>query len=201
MRAKLTIVALAAAGVAAFGVGTVFSGEGQEAPPATPPIPPSPPAELKALEAFIGQWRSTYEFLPAFMGQPGTGTGSGVCEWVLDGWFVMSKFRGTSTMGGFESMGMMTYDPFEKVYRSFHFSSHGDAETATMTHDPQNNTWTMAYESRDAVTSKPAKNRVVMRFDTPDKLDWEWAGQREGETEFTVWMKGSDARVGEPQKR
>ena len=41
MRAKLTIVALVAVGMAAFGVGTVFSGEGQEAPPATPPAPPS----------------------------------------------------------------------------------------------------------------------------------------------------------------
>ena len=183
--------------MATFGAGRVLSGEEQEAAPQEPPAAPRPPAEIKALDAFIGPWRSTYEFMPAMMGQAGTGTGTGTgsYNWMLNGWFVMSKFQGTSTMGDYEMIGMMTFDPSSKAYRAFHFSDHGECDEATMTYEPEARTWTMTSEGRDFETGKPMKNRTVMRFVTPDRLEWERSGQREGETEFTAFMKGTDTRM------
>jgi hypothetical protein len=190
-----------AACATAFCVGTVVSGQSQEPPEGTPPGPPPPPAEIKALSAFVGEWRSAYEFMPAFMGQAGTGTGHTTCEWVLDGWYVMSKFEGTSTMGGYEAIGMMTYNPARKTYRSFHFSDHGDSDVADMTYEPESKTWTMSSEGPDPMTGKVMKNRNVMRFISPDQLEWEWSGQREGESGFAVFMKGTDTRVSPPQRK
>jgi hypothetical protein len=68
-------VVLAAFGVAAFWAGTAMSGQGEETgKPAVPEAPP-PPAQLENLEAFVGQWRGAYEFMPAMFGESGKGTG------------------------------------------------------------------------------------------------------------------------------
>ncbi|HUU85922.1 MAG TPA: DUF1579 family protein [Phycisphaerae bacterium] len=201
MKPKLTTLALVAVGVVAFAVGTVFSGEGQETPPATPPGPPPPPAELKALDGFVGQWQSEYEFMPEWMGQPGNGTGTTSCQWVLNGWFVMSKFHGSGTMGDYDSIGMMTYDPADKTYRTHSFDGFGQASIADMAYDPQNKAWTITSEEPDAMTGQPLKTRTTLRFVTPDKLEWEYAAQRQGEPEFTVFMKGKDTRISQPTKK
>jgi hypothetical protein len=194
MQKRITVSLLVIMGVVAFLAGAAFSGPSEEGKKPEMPQAPPPPPELKALDAFAGQWRSNFEFLPVMMGEPGSGTGMTKCEWVLDGWFVMSKFKGTSSYGPYEAIGMMTYDPMEKTYKSYHFSNHGESGVATMSHDPAAKTWTLVADAKD-MAGKPAKHKTVMRFVSDEKMEWEWSQQSQGATDFTVMMKGTDERM------
>lgn len=194
MRSKYAIAALVVVTVSGFLAGAVFSGEGEEKGEARPPQPPPPPAELKALDAFVGQWRSTYEFMPTMFGEAGEGAGRGTCQWVLDHRFVMSKGEGTGSFGDYEWIGLMTYDPMMRTYRSFEFNNYGECTVGTMTYDADTRTWTAVSDGYD-MSGRPAKNKVTMRFVGKDKLEWNWFLKSEGETEFIQMMKGADSRV------
>lgn len=194
MRSKYAIAALVVVTVTGFLAGAVFSGEGEEKGKAGPPQPPPPPAELKALDAFVGQWRSTYEFTPAMFGEAGKGTGVTNAEWVLNGRFVMSRFKGSSSLGDYEWIGMMTYDPMTRTYRSFEFGCYGECTVGTMTYDADTKAWTTVSDGFD-MSGRPAKNKVTMHFIGKDKLEWSWFLKSEGETEFVQMMKGTDSRI------
>ena len=194
MKSKLLVVVAIGIGVTAFLAGTALSGEGdQEKQAAIPEMPPPP--QLKALEAFVGDWRYNFEHLPAMFGEPGKGSGMGHAEWVLDGWFVMSKTSSTGSFGSYKDIWLATYDPWMQTYRSFMFDNHGSCDTATMSYEPETKTWTMGYEGFDFMAGKPAKNKNTMRFVTPDKVEWQWHQKTEGETEFKLMMRGTDTRV------
>ena len=79
MKNKIVVITGFAVGVTAFLAGTALSGEGEKDKQAKMPEPPPPPAELKALNAFVGQWRGTYEHLPAMFGEAATGIFSVIC--------------------------------------------------------------------------------------------------------------------------
>jgi hypothetical protein len=193
---KIFVVALLAAiGVTAFWAGSAVSGQEEEAKKPEIPMPPPKPAELKALDAFVGDWKSEFEFLPAMFGSPGKGMGKFHCEWVLDGWFLMGKGSATSTFGPHESIWLATYDPKMGKYRSFSFESYGQTEIATMTYDAATETWTTTSEGMDYQTGKPTDNKFTMRFVEKDKLEYEWQQKVQGQTEFTPMMKGTDTRV------
>lgn len=195
---RMFIVALVAAiGVTAFWAGSAVSSQ-EEVPkkPEMPmPMPPPKPAELKALDAFVGEWQSEFEFLPAMFGTPGKGAGKFHCKWVLDNWFIMGKGSSTSTYGPHESIWIATYDPKMGKYRSFSFDSHGESEVATMAYDPATQTWTTMSEGMTLMTGKPAENKFTMRFVEKDKLEFEWLQKAEGETDFAPLMKGTDTRM------
>lgn len=194
MKGKYLFVALLIVGAVGFLTGTVFSGEGDDQEAAPPPQAPPPPPELKALEPFVGQWGSSFEFLPAMFGQPGEGTGRGTSEWVLDNRFVLSRGRASSSFGDHEWIGLMTYDPMMKAYRSFSFDSHGMCDIATMAYDASSGTWTTLADGYD-MNGKPAQSQATMRFVSRDKMEWEWSIKPEGGTEFVVMMKGTDSRM------
>jgi hypothetical protein len=195
MKNMLAITIVVAFGLTAFVAGTAVSGEGQEEKKVQMPQMPAPPPQLKALDAFVGEWRGVYEHLPAMMGQPGTGTGKFQSEWVLDGWYLMGKGVSTGTFGAHEMVWLATYDPKMQAYRSFSFDNHGNTTIAEMAYQPASRTWIETSEGIDFKTGKPAKNKSTMRFVGKDKLEWEWLQKVEGATEFTLMMKGTDTRV------
>jgi hypothetical protein len=195
MKKIFVIGLLAAIGVTAFWAGAVVSGQEEEPKKQKMPTPPPKPPELKALGAFVGEWKSEFEFLPAMFGEPGNGTGKFRCEWVLDDWFIMGKGTSTSTHGPYDSIWLATYDSKMGKYRSFSFTSNGHCGIATMTYDPKTQTWTTASEGTDMKSGKPAENKTTMRFASKDTVEWEWHQKVEGETEFTLMMRGTDMRV------
>jgi hypothetical protein len=195
MRKIFVVALLAAIGVTAFWAGSVVSGQEEETKKLPMPMPPTKPAEIKALDAFVGEWKSEFEFLPAMFGAPGNGTSEFHCEWVLDDWFVMGKQSSASTYGPYDSVWLATYDPKMGKYRSFTFTSSGACGIATMTYDPETHTWTAVSESTNMTSGKPAENKTTMRFAGKDKVEWEWHQRVEGQTEFTLMMKGTDTRV------
>src|SRR5207244_805764 len=92
------------------------------APAAVPPLP----AELKVLERYVGAWEGTSTIKPGpWTPQEVQGKGSAVFKWALGGRFL--QIDATSSDG--QALGMMTYDPARKEFRSWQFhSAHGASE-------------------------------------------------------------------------
>ena len=196
MKNKSVVVLTVVLGVMAFVAGTAISGEGVEEKQAGQDMaPPPPPAQLKALEAFVGEWRGEYEHLPAMFGESAMGTGRGKTDWVLDGWFVKSEGIGTSSFGTHKSIWLATYDPKTRSYRSFSFDNFGTVDIGTLTHDPKTGTWTALSDGVDIKTGQPNENKFTMHFVNNDKMEWQWFAKGQGETEYTMLMKGTDTRV------
>lgn len=195
MKKAFAVTTVVVFGLTAFVAGTAVSGEGQDEKKAGMPEIQPPPPQLKALGAFAGDWQSAYEHLPAMFGEPGRGTGKFHCEWALDDWFLMGEGTSTSSFGPHKFVWMVTYDSKMPAYRSCSFDNHGMCTIATMTYQPETKTWIETSDGINFVSGKPAKNRTTMRFVSKDKLEWEWHQKVEGETEFTLMMKGTDTRV------
>lgn len=196
MKSKFSVIVLVVVGVTAFLAGVAFSGEGdQEKPETKVAEAPPPPKELEALEAFAGGWKSVVEFLPAMLGQAGKGASHSTSEWVLDHRFLMTMGTTISSFGTYEHISLMTYDPMMKSYRSFTFDNQGMYDVATVTHEPDTNTWTMISEGFEIMSGKPARNKTTIRVIGDDKIEWEWSQKPEGSTEFKLLMKGTDKRV------
>ena len=181
MNRKVMLTALVVLGVTALWAGVAVSGQEEEkqAAPSAMPLMPPPPPQLRALNDFIGQWKGTYEFLPAMMGQPGQGTGVSDYEWVLDGRFVMIKMKGTGSFGDYEMITMMTYDVTARTYRSYGFDNMGMVDIADGAYDAGAKTWTFTSDSMDMM-GKPAKSKYVTRLAGPDKMEWQWSQKSEG---------------------
>ena len=193
MKKSVVVTMAAVICVTAFLAGRAVSGQGEE----KAKMREMPPPQLKALDAFAGEWRGAYEHLPAMFGEPGTGTGKFHCEWVLDDWFLMGRGTSTSSLGTHQLVWMATYDCRMQAYRSFSFDNHGECTVATMTYEPETKTWIEHSDGVHFMSGKPAKNKSTMRFVGKDKLEWEWHQKIEGETEFKLMMKGADTRVSE----
>ena len=71
MKKSVVVTMAAVICVTAFLAGRAVSGQGEE----KAKMREMPPPQLKALDAFAGEWRGAYEHLPAMFGEPGTGTG------------------------------------------------------------------------------------------------------------------------------
>jgi hypothetical protein len=195
MRKIFVVALLAAIGVTAFWAGSAVSGQEEEAKKPQMPMMPPKPAELKALDVFVGDWKSEFEFLPAMMGSPGKGMGKFHCDWVLDGWFIMGKGMATSNLGPHESIWIATYNPKMQKYQSYSFESHGENTVTPMTYDPATQTWMTVSQGTDMKSGKPAEDKMTMKFTSKDTLEWEWLQKVEGAEEYTLMMKGTDTRV------
>lgn len=196
MKNTFVVVAAVVLGVTAFLAGTAISSQGVEEKKVGPPMAmPPPPPQLKALDAFVGDWRGEYEHLPAMFGEATPGTGRGKTEWVLDGRFVMGEGTGTSSYGTHKAIWLMTYDPKMQSYRSFSFDNFGTCEIATATHDPKDRTWTFLSDGYHFASGEPCKYKYTMRFVSDDKMEWHWYAKAEGETDFELLMRGTDTRV------
>jgi len=200
MKRKGLFALLALVAVVGFMTGQVLSGEEDPKAEGGPPggaemQPPTPPAQMKAFEPFVGEWTSTCEFLPAMFGTPGAGKGTESSKWVLDGWCMMSHGTGTSDFGPHEWYGMATFDLKDNQFKWYMFDSHGTVEVATGEYDSHANSWTLMSDAMD-MTGKPAKSKSVLKFVGKDKYEWEWSLKPEGAADFTLWMKGTNTRVG-----
>ena len=193
MKKNVLILSIAVGlGVTAFLAGTAVSGEAEEMKAKMAEMPPPP--QLTALDAFVGEWRSAYEHLPAMFGEPGKGIGDFHCKWVLDNRFLMGELTSNSSFGTYQFVWMATYDPTMQSYRSFGFDNHGTCNVATMVYQPESKTWIEVSDGFD-MAGKPAKNKTTMRFAGKDKLEWEWYQKTEREAEFKLLMRGTDTRV------
>ena len=100
--------------------------------------PPPRPAELDRLDMFVGSWEGTAEIMMPGADEAMTSTGKNEATWELDKRFLVSKLNlDMGEHGTMEGLEVWTWDNKAKTYRTWWFSSMGDAAQATARYDEE----------------------------------------------------------------
>ena len=125
------------------------------------------PVELKVLDRMIGEWNLVHIQKPAAWTPDGGRTTSKIeRQWILDGRFVMET---AIISDGRENMSLFGFDPQNKVYRGWWFSSDGNRNTPTGSWDEQSQTMSFVTDLDDGI-----KIRSSGRFADPNQEVWEF---------------------------
>jgi hypothetical protein len=125
---------------------------------------PEPTPEHKKLSAFVGTWKDEAEMKPGPLGPGGRMSLTETCEWFTGGFSIVCHTETFAGVGNLKTLTVLTYDPDEKVYRSYEFNSIGQCNSAKGTVD--GDTWTFNSESKRG--AKPIKNRFTIKLSSPD---------------------------------
>jgi hypothetical protein len=108
--------------------------------------PPPRAAELDKLDEFVGKWELTCDCTMKGSDQPMKCTGTSTATWQCDKRVVVE--HGEFKMGDekFTGMGVYTWDPDDKVYRTWWFESSGRVQEGTMSYDEASRAWHMKSE-------------------------------------------------------
>lgn len=124
--------------------------------------------QLALLDRRVGTWDTKTKIKPCLW-VPGGAESTGVetIRWILGG--QMLEFR-QRTANSAESLGLMTYDAREKVYRSWHFDSQGNLPRADSIGrwDEASQTWTIEQDQKDEFRSV-----VRLKMVGEDKVEWQ----------------------------
>jgi len=97
------------------------------------PQMPKPGPEHQRLHYYVGNWQTEWETLPG----PMTGAGGKVTvtthSEMLGDFFLVSHREGRGPKGSGKEIGIMGYDPEQKVYTYENFDNDGDVGRATAT--------------------------------------------------------------------
>jgi hypothetical protein len=134
----------------------------------------------KRLEPMVGKWDAVVK---VYMGGPDApaseSKGEAESEWILGGRFVLSKYKGTVSMGGppmpFEGTGMLGYDNYRQMYVGNWADSMGTPMLFMTGAASQDGTTVTMYGEMDEPTMKIIGRMVkyVTRFIDKDKYVWE----------------------------
>jgi hypothetical protein len=112
----MRVRAIGTVAILALAFGFVLgSGFGKDEMDGGMPPPQKPGAEHKALQAWVGTWKTTVT-----MGANKT-PGSAEFSWALDGHFLKQDFKS----GPFQGLGLMGYDPQTEEYFDVWFDNQG----------------------------------------------------------------------------
>jgi hypothetical protein len=126
--------------------------------------PPQPSLANKKLGVFVGTWKDEAEMKPGPFGPGGKMSLTETCEWFIGGFSVVCHTDTTGFMGDLKTLTILTYDPEEKVYRIYEFSSMGRSNAAKGTVD--GDTWMFDGESK--MGGKVIKSRSTIKLPSPD---------------------------------
>lgn len=154
---------------------------------------PQRPAELDKLDAFAGEWESTAEMKITGLDEVIAGRGEGTTTWECDGWVLVE--RGEFEMGELGKMygiGIYTWDPKAKVYRTWWFDSYGSRAAGKIRYDESKNRWRIKARSRGAWGDQVSEGTID--FVDENTMEWTWT-EWDGLKLFkTVEMTGTSKR-------
>jgi len=127
--------------------------------------PPKPTAEHKRLGYFVGTWHSEGEMKPGPMGPGGKMSGTDKCSWYEGGFAVVCYGDGKMPTGPMKSIGILSYNPEEKVYTYTGVDSSGMAMTTVPRGTLQGDTWT--YNDESMMGGQKMKSRVIIKELSP----------------------------------
>jgi hypothetical protein len=130
---------------------------------APPPIKPGP--EHQRLGYFVGKWTGEGEMKPGPMGPGGRMTSTDTCEWFDGGFAVVCRSDGKSPMGAMKSIGILGYNPEQKVYTYYGVDNTAMTMTTVPKGTVQGDTWT--YTDEGMMGGKPYKSRVTIKEVSP----------------------------------
>jgi hypothetical protein len=131
------------------------------------------PAELDKLSMFEGRWVGTGEAKIAGLEEVLPVKGTWQAGWECDGWYLVSREEvETGESGTTKGLGIWTWDPARKKYRTWWFGSDGAGVAATTTHDEATATWILKFKSHGPSGSTVGRGCVKMVDD--DTMEWSW---------------------------
>jgi hypothetical protein len=152
--------------------------------------PPSP--EQKVLDKWLGSWRARYnvpksEWTP----EERTGTAELTASRVIGGQFVQENAEHSDKTS---ARSIMTYDAQKKCYRSWWFSSTGQAAESTGKWDADAKTMVWSSVGEPSFTTT-----VRHHFVDEDHIEWDVV-VKDGSGKVLFRMDGKNVRVKQPKK-
>ena len=152
------------------------------------PHMPQPAPELKKLDYFVGAWKADAEMKSSPYGPGGKITSTDQVEWMQGNFFLLIHSHFNSSMGSGTELGVMGYDPANKVYTYNSFNSGGEREAATGT--LEGDTWTW----NSGETPSPfGKWRFTQKMLSPTSYAMKFETSQNGTTWSTA-MEGKATR-------
>jgi hypothetical protein len=163
MLAALTLASAAGAQVAAA--------QGQE---------PKPGPEHKRLAFYVGKWSTEGEVKSGPMGPGGTMKSTDTCEWFEGRFSVVCRYEGTGPTGPSKGIGILGYNPEEKVYTYYGVDNSSMNMASVPKGTVTGDTWT--YTDEGTMGGKKFKTRVTIKEVSPTQQS------------FRMEMQGPDGR-------
>jgi hypothetical protein len=127
--------------------------------------PTKPGPEHKRLGYFVGKWKTEGEMKPGPMGPGGKMTSTDTCEWFEGNYSVVCRYEGTGPMGPSKAMGIIGYNPEEKVYTYYAVDNSSMNMASVPKGTVKGNTWT--YTDEGTMGGKKFKSRVIIKEVSP----------------------------------
>ncbi len=157
---------------------------------------PRPGPEVKKLAYFVGTWTSTGDMKENPFGMPaGKFTGTSKCEWFTGGYQVVCHDTGKSPMGTTHGMGILSYDPNEKMYSYYGFDSTGMAEGSKGKVDGNN--W--VFTNDGTMGGKAYHGRYSMDTSSPGSYTFKYETSEDGQT-WSTMMEGKATKAAAAKK-
>jgi Protein of unknown function (DUF1579) len=132
--------------------------------------PPKPTPEHERLAFFVGKWTAQGDVKPGPMGPGGKMTSNDNCEWFDGHYSVICHSEGTTPMGPSKSLGILSYNPEEKVYTYYGTDNSGMTMSSVPKGTYKDGTWT--YFDQGTMGGKPYKSRVIIKQVSPTSYNF-----------------------------
>ena len=158
---------------------------------------PKPGPEVKKLSYFAGTWTSTGDMKENAFGMPaGKFTMTSKCEWFTGGYQLVCHDTGKGSMGTTHGIGIMSYDPNEKMYGYYGIDSMGMAMESKGKVDGNN--W--VYTNDGKMGDKTYHGRYSMDTSSPDSYTFKYETSDDGQ-KWTTMMEGKATKAGGAEKK
>ncbi len=135
-------------------------------------LKPQRPPELDKLNAFVGRWSGTSQMEMAGIDEVITGSATSEVKWDGDGWFLVDKYQASmGDAGEMNAIGVWTYDPQSKKYRTFWADNTGGTGAGTIRHDEKTGTWKFNAKSRGGPMGRTV-GKGPMKFVDDKTMEW-----------------------------
>jgi hypothetical protein len=164
----------------AFATGAVIAVSGVQLAVAQGQQAPKPGPENQRLAYFVGKWKAEGEIKPGPMGPGGKMSSTDNCEWFEGRYSVICRSDGTTPMGATKSIGILGYNPEEKVYTYYGVDNTGMNMASVPKGTLKGDTWT--YFDEGMMGGQKVKSRVVIKELSPKSYS------------FRMDMQGADGK-------
>ena len=147
--------------------------------------------ELRALEAFVGKWKTSGEMFETEYSHAHKLSSVMTCEWAPNHQFLISDQIIHSPDGRKDQLGIYGYDPQSKQYYSYAFFSSGGPPYISHP-EISGNVWTYNGEFKGAAGT--VKTRTTNTFVGEDAVVFETQYTKDG-THWVTMLRGKDTRI------
>jgi uncharacterized protein DUF1579 len=157
----------------------------------TAPSIPKPTAGHKALEFFIGTWKTDAYMSQNPLSPAGKVTGTITCEPFTGGFHVVCHTDANYPIGPLKMLGVYHYNPTDKVYTYFAIDSQGMGGPGKGTM-PDDDTW--VYTGEGKMGNIVTRSRYVVHKTSADSYTFKWEIAA-GDQPWVTILEGTDTRV------